>query len=98
MGVYLRKRRFDRVAAAEIAWLYSPSPMAGGDGDGWRGAGAAWSVMGTLLSGILAWGGLGYLIDRLVGFHWLFLPIGMVVGVGTAIYLVYLRYGRDDQT
>jgi F0F1-type ATP synthase assembly protein I len=54
--------------------------------------------MGTLLSGILAWGGLGYLIDRLVGFHWLFLPIGMVVGVGTAIYLVYLRYGRDDQT
>jgi ATP synthase protein I len=72
--------------------------MAGGGGEGWNATGAAWSVLGTLFSGILAWGGIGYLIDRLVGFHWLFLPIGMVVGVGTAIYLVYLRYGRDDQT
>jgi F0F1-type ATP synthase assembly protein I len=72
--------------------------MAGGSGEGWSGVGAAWSVIGTLLSGILAWGGIGYLVDRLVGFRWLFLPIGMVLGVGTAIYLVYLRYGRDGQT
>ena len=72
--------------------------MAGGSGEGWRGAGVAWSVLGTLFSGLLAWGGIGYLIDRVAGFHWLFLPIGMVVGMGTAIYLVYLRHGRDDQT
>jgi F0F1-type ATP synthase assembly protein I len=72
--------------------------MADGGGEGWRGMGTAWSVLGTLFSGILAWGGLGYLVDRLVGLRWLFLPIGMVVGVGAAIYLVYLRYGRDDQT
>jgi len=25
----------------------------------------------------------------------LFLPIGMVVGMGAAIYTVYVRYGRD---
>jgi ATP synthase protein I len=72
--------------------------MAGANGEGWRGTGEAWAVLGTLISGILAWGGIGYLIDRLLGLHWLFLPIGMVVGVGGAIYLVYLRYGRNDQT
>jgi len=51
--------------------------------------------MGTLAAGILAWGGIGYLVDRLIGLRWLFLPIGMVLGVGTAIYVVYVRYGRD---
>lgn len=98
MAVYLRKQHAAEVAGAGRARIYCASPMAGGSGEGWRGAGAAWSVLGTLLSGILAWGGVGYLIDRLVGFRWLFLPIGMVIGVGTAIYLVYLRYGRDEQT
>ncbi len=57
--------------------------------------GTAWSVIATLLSGILVWGGVGYLVDRWVGFHWLFLPIGMVIGVSTSIYMVYVRYGRD---
>ncbi|HEX7463599.1 MAG TPA: hypothetical protein VF382_01700 [Actinomycetota bacterium] len=69
--------------------------MAGGRGDGWSGMGTAWSVIATLLSGILVWGGVGYLVDRWVGFHWLFLPIGMVIGVSTSIYMVYVRYGRD---
>ena len=50
--------------------------------------------MGTLLSGLLVWGGLGLLIDLWLGFRWLFLPTGMVLGMGTSIYIVYLRYGR----
>jgi F0F1-type ATP synthase assembly protein I len=58
--------------------------------------GTAWALTGTLIAGTLVWGGVGYLIDRLVGWRWLFLPIGMVVGVSASIYLVYLRYGRDD--
>ena len=70
-----------------------PSPSSG---DGWGGASIAWAITGTLLSGILAWGGIGYLVDRLLDIRWLFLPIGMVVGAGAGIYLVYLRYGRDD--
>lgn len=57
--------------------------------------GTAWNVIGTLASGILVWGGIGYLVDRWVGFHWLFLPVGMVIGVSASIYVVYLRYGRD---
>ena len=58
--------------------------------------GTAWALTGTLLAGILVWGGAGYLVDRLVGLRWLFLPIGMLVGAGASIYLVYLRYGRDE--
>jgi F0F1-type ATP synthase assembly protein I len=65
-------------------------------GDAWNGMSAAWAVTGTLVAGILVWGGVGYLLDRWLGFHWLFLPIGMLVGVGASIYLVYLRYGRDE--
>jgi ATP synthase protein I len=69
--------------------------MAGGHGDAWGGMGAAWSVIGTLASGILVWGGIGFILDRWLGFEWLFLPIGMVVGVSTSIYVVYVRYGRQ---
>jgi F0F1-type ATP synthase assembly protein I len=69
--------------------------MAGERGDGWSGVGAAWSVIGTLASGILVWGGVGFLVDRWLGIEWLFLPIGMVVGVSASIYVVYLKYGRE---
>lgn len=75
-----------------------PRPMARGpEGPSpWSGAGVAWAVTGTLLAGLLVWGGIGYLLDRLLGFDRLFLPIGLVVGAGGGIYLVYVRYGRDD--
>ena len=58
--------------------------------------GTAWAVTGTLLAGIVAWGGIGLLADWLLGFRWLFLPIGMVVGIAGSIYLVVKRYGSDD--
>ncbi|MGH2685680.1 MAG: AtpZ/AtpI family protein, partial [Actinomycetota bacterium] len=61
----------------------------------WSGYGTAWTIIATLLSGILAWGGIGWLVDHLVGTSKLFLPIGMVVGMAGSIYLVYLRYGRE---
>jgi ATP synthase protein I len=57
--------------------------------------GTAWSITGTLLAGILVWGGIGFLLDRWLDIRWLFLPIGMVIGVGASIYVVYVRYGRD---
>jgi F0F1-type ATP synthase assembly protein I len=69
--------------------------MAGGRGEDWSGMGTAWSVIGTLFAGILVWGGIGLLLDRWLDLRWLFLPIGMVVGISASIYMVYLRYGRD---
>ena len=45
---------------------------------------------------MLTWGGVGYLIDRWLDLRWLFLPVGLLVGMGASVYLVYRRYGRDD--
>lgn len=71
--------------------------MSGRDrGEAWRGANQAWDVIGLLLAGIIVWGGVGWLLDQWFGFNDLFLPIGMVLGVGIAIWLIYLRHGRTD--
>jgi ATP synthase protein I len=66
-------------------------------GDPWSGFGTAWAIIGTLAAGLLFWGGLGYVLDRLIGLRWLFLPIGMVLGMAGGIYLVYVRYGKEDR-
>ncbi|MGH2676564.1 MAG: AtpZ/AtpI family protein [Actinomycetota bacterium] len=65
-------------------------------GGGWSGFSTGWAATGTLLAGILTWGGVGWLVDRLVGTDRLFLAIGLVVGAAGGIYLVYLRYGREQ--
>jgi F0F1-type ATP synthase assembly protein I len=62
----------------------------------WSGFGTGWAATGTLLAGILTWGGIGWVIDRLAGTGRLFLAIGMVVGAAGGIYLVYVRYGKSD--
>ncbi|GIU96307.1 MAG: hypothetical protein KatS3mg013_0110 [Actinomycetota bacterium] len=67
-------------------------------GDAWRSANQAWDVIGTLLAGILVWGGVGHVLDRWFGFgQGVLLPAGMVLGVGVAVYLISRRYGADDR-
>ncbi|GCD95164.1 MULTISPECIES: AtpZ/AtpI family protein [Embleya] len=58
--------------------------------------GAAWSSVGYLLSGMLIYGGIGWLIDRWTGHSALFLPIGLVVGIALALVLVFVRHGRSS--
>jgi len=66
-------------------------------GEAWRSAGQAWDVIGTLLSGILVWGGVGYVLDRWLGFErYLFLPIGMVLGVSVSLFVLSRRFNSDD--
>lgn len=54
------------------------------------GTGTAWTFMGILLSGMLAWGGIGWLADQ-----WLetkfFLPVGLIVGSAAGMYLAVKR-------
>ncbi|MGI8328953.1 AtpZ/AtpI family protein [Actinomadura scrupuli] len=54
---------------------------------------AASAAPATILAGMLVYGGVGWLLSR-----WLhvpaLLPIGLVLGLVFAFYLVYVRYGR----
>jgi ATP synthase protein I len=56
-------------------------------------ADAAWSIPSYLMSGMMVYGGIGWLLDRWLGLSALF-PIGILLGLGLALYLVYVRYGR----
>jgi ATP synthase protein I len=72
--------------------------MAGSRGDGaWAGMGIGWAVVSTLIGGIVVWGGLGYLADRMFGINPRILTaVGIVLGAGAGIYLVYLRFGKGE--
>ena len=77
---------------------YTSAPMAGSRSDGaWAGMGIGWAVVSTLVGGIVVWGGLGYLADRLFGITPRILTaVGIVLGAAGAIYLVYLRFGKQE--
>jgi ATP synthase protein I len=55
---------------------------------------ALWTIFGYLLSGLLFWGGAGWAADRFFNTSYLTL-IGLLVGMGGALYLVWLRFGRE---
>jgi F0F1-type ATP synthase assembly protein I len=57
-----------------------------------RGAEMVWSIIGTLVAGVLAWGGIGWLLDRWLGTRFL-VAVGVVVGMAGAFYLIIKRYG-----
>ena len=57
-----------------------------------RGADVVWSVIGTLIAGVLAWGGIGWLLDRWLGTEFL-VAVGILVGAAGAFYLIIRRYG-----
>jgi F0F1-type ATP synthase assembly protein I len=59
-----------------------------------RGSGVetGWAVIGTLISGMAVWGGVGWLLDRWLDTR-VFAPVGIILGISAAIYLVVVRYG-----
>lgn len=58
--------------------------------------GAAWSIVGYLLSGLLFWGGVGWALDHWLNTHF-FLLGGLLLGVSASIYLIWLRIGRNSK-
>jgi ATP synthase protein I len=48
------------------------------------------------VAGIAVWGGVGFLVDRLVWSRLVFTGIGIVLGAAAGIYIVYLRHGRGQ--
>jgi hypothetical protein len=59
--------------------------------------GAGFSIATTILAGMLLWGGLGYLLDRLVWDLKVFTALGFVLGAAGGGYIVYLRYGKGEE-
>ncbi len=76
----------------------SQSPPEGPGADpGGRSAvslGDPWTIVAYLLSGMLLWGGAGWLLDRWLGTSFLVL-VGLLVGTALAIYLIYVRLGSS---
>lgn len=52
-------------------------------------------LVSYLLGGLAFWGGIGWLADRALGFSSLFLPIGLLLGLAGAIYLIITQYVRS---
>ncbi|MGH3198712.1 MAG: hypothetical protein ACRDOH_24815 [Streptosporangiaceae bacterium] len=59
-----------------------------------QGLDIGWTVFGYLIAGMLAYGGIGWLIGRAVHVSMLF-PIGMLVGLAISIGFIIHRYGRQ---
>ncbi|MDP9431724.1 MAG: AtpZ/AtpI family protein [Actinomycetota bacterium] len=53
-----------------------------------------WAALSYILSGVLFWGGAGWLVDRWLGTTFV-VAIGLIVGAAAGVYLVYLRYGQS---
>jgi ATP synthase protein I len=60
-----------------------------------QGLNIGWTVFSYLLSGMAAYGGIGWLIGRAVHVELLF-PIGMLVGLAISIGFIIWRYGRSS--
>ncbi len=72
----------------------SDGPDAGG-GNGRQGGGhnEGWSVFGYLISGMVFYGGIGWIAARLAHLSFLF-PVGMLTGLILGIVLILYRYGK----
>ncbi len=73
--------------------MTSPQP-ANRDG-GWGGMGTGFTIVSTILAGMLVWGGAGFLIDRLLWSSRALTGLGIVLGAAGGGYIVYLRYGKE---
>jgi ATP synthase protein I len=54
--------------------------------------GAGYTIFSTLIAGMIAYGGIGWLIGRAVHIQMLF-PIGMLVGLAISLGWIIYRYG-----
>jgi F0F1-type ATP synthase assembly protein I len=61
-----------------------------------QGLETGWAVSGYLISGMVAYGGIGWLIGRAVHVSLLF-PLGMLAGLAFSIGFIIYRYGRQGQ-
>jgi F0F1-type ATP synthase assembly protein I len=62
-----------------------------------KGLDIGWTVFSYLLSGMAAYGAIGWLVGRAVHISLLF-PLGMLVGLAISIAFIIYRYGVHGAT
>ncbi len=71
-----------------------PSPQRPRDDDeAAAGASQGWTAVSYLISGILVWGFIGWLVDRWLDLGGIATAIGAVLGAALGVYLVVRRLG-----
>jgi ATP synthase protein I len=58
-----------------------------------RDQASAWDAFGLLASGVAVWGGVGWLVSEWLN-STVYLILGLLVGMGAALYLIWVRYGK----
>ncbi|WP_298328446.1 hypothetical protein [Haloactinopolyspora sp.] len=53
----------------------------------------AWDSVGLIASGVTVWGGAGWLVSEWLD-HTVYLMLGLLTGMGAALYLIWVRYGK----
>ncbi len=61
---------------------------------GRKGEADAYAALGLVISGILFWGGVGYLLSERFD-STVFVLLGLLLGMAGGLYLVWFRYGRQ---
>ena len=61
-----------------------------------RDANEAWSIVSYLISGMVVYGFVGWLLVRWTGVTLLF-PVFLLIGIVVAFYLIWIRYLRDPR-
>lgn len=57
------------------------------------GMDAGLRVLSIMVSGLIFYGGLGWILDGWLQTSWC-LPVGIIVGAVAGVYMVIARYGR----
>ncbi len=84
-------RRPERVSALRD---FGPPGSGGTDAGLTRGSG--YTIFSYLIAGMLAYGGIGWLIGHFTHISLLF-PIGMLVGLAISVGWIIYRYGRPHE-
>jgi F0F1-type ATP synthase assembly protein I len=67
------------------------SPQPGDQGDRPLRSDQGWVALSYLISGMVVWGFIGWLIDRWIGLNGVAMGIGAVLGAAGGIYLLVRR-------
>ena len=91
-------RRPGRYATSGAPGASAASGSAAGPGglDDGLSMGTGWSVFSYLISGLLAYGGIGWVIGHFTHVS-LFFPIGMLVGLAISTGWIVYKSGRPHQ-